>query len=99
MTTADSADKALSLRENGQNFDIIVSDIEMPGMTGFAFAQNVRDGGPWHETPLVALSSHATPADLNKGREAGFDDYVAKLDREALLNSLTQTLSGARSAT
>jgi two-component system chemotaxis sensor kinase CheA len=37
---------------------------------------------------LIALSSHATPADLAKGREAGFNDYVAKHDRDALLETL-----------
>ncbi len=98
VTTADSADNALALRESGKSFDIIISDIEMPGMTGFDFAKRVRDGGSWQETPLVALSSHAKPADLNKGRQVGFDDYVTKLDRDALLQSLSETLSGVRGA-
>jgi two-component system chemotaxis sensor kinase CheA len=44
------------------------------------------------------LSSHATPKDLDRGRAAGFSDYVAKFDREALLNSLSETLSHARGA-
>ena len=98
VTTADSGDSALALRESGKSFDVIVSDIEMPGMTGFDFAQQVRDGGPWQETPLVALSSHTLPADLQKGHEVGFDDYVAKLDRNALLQSLSETLSNVRGA-
>ncbi len=98
VTTADSGDSALALRESGNSFDVIVSDIEMPGMTGFDFAQRIRDGGPWQETPLVALSSHTKPADLQKGRQVGFDDYVTKLDRDALLQSLSETLSGVRGA-
>jgi two-component system chemotaxis sensor kinase CheA len=98
VTTADSGDSALGLREAGKTFDIIVSDIEMPGMTGFDLAQRIRDGGPWQDTPLVALSSHTLPADLQKGRQVGFDDYVTKLDRDALLQSLTETLSGMRGA-
>ena len=37
VTVVECADEALSLREAGQEFDIIVSDIEMPGMNGFEF--------------------------------------------------------------
>ena len=98
VTTADSGDSALGLRDSGKSYDIIVSDIEMPGMTGFDLAERIRDGGPWQETPLVALSSHTLPADLQKGRQVGFDDYVTKLDRDALLQSLSDTLSGVRGA-
>ncbi|HJP21132.1 MAG TPA: response regulator, partial [Alphaproteobacteria bacterium] len=79
---------ALLLRDQGEQFDVIISDIEMPGMTGFDFARAVKETGRWQETPLIALSSHTTTADLAKGREAGFDDYVAKHDRDALLGTL-----------
>jgi len=41
----------------------------------------------------VALSSHATERDFERGREVGFTDYVAKFDRDALLQTLAQTLS------
>jgi two-component system, chemotaxis family, sensor kinase CheA len=98
VTTVDSGDRALGLCEAGEDFDVIISDIEMPGMNGFEFASAVRKAGRWQQTPLVALSSHATPKDLDRGRAAGFSDYVAKFDREALLNSLSETLSQARGA-
>jgi two-component system chemotaxis sensor kinase CheA len=98
VTTVDSGDRALGLCEAGEDFDVIISDIEMPGMNGFEFANAVRKAGRWQQTPLVALSSHATPKDLDRGRAAGFSDYVAKFDREALLNSLSETLSHARGA-
>jgi two-component system chemotaxis sensor kinase CheA len=98
VTAVEGAEKALSLREAGVDFDIIISDIEMPGISGFELAQQVRSGGPWKDVPMVALSSFSSRADLEKGREAGFEDYVVKLDRDALLNSLNQTLSNGRSA-
>ncbi|MEE8484970.1 MAG: chemotaxis protein CheW, partial [Acidimicrobiia bacterium] len=93
VTTVESADDALSLRESGQEFDIIVSDIEMPGMDGFEFAETVKSEGSWQQTPLVALTSHATPKDFERGRAAGFDDYVAKFDRDALLTALSESLA------
>jgi two-component system, chemotaxis family, sensor kinase CheA len=98
VTTVESGDRALGLCEAGEDFDVIISDIEMPGMNGFEFARSVRRAGRWQQTPLVALSSHASPRDLDRGRAAGFSDYVAKFDRAALLHSLSETLSHARGA-
>jgi len=95
VTTAETADEALKMREAGMAFDVIVSDIEMPGMNGFEFAEEVRGGGSWASTPMVALSSHATGEDLARGREVGFNDYVAKFDREALVEKLGDTVSSA----
>ncbi|SDE77495.1 chemotaxis protein CheW [Rhodospira trueperi] len=93
VTAVSAPDEALSLRERGAVFDAIVSDIEMPDMDGFAFAAAVRQTPDWADTPLVALSSHASERDLERGRQAGFDDYVAKFDRDALLVSLQQLVS------
>jgi len=95
VTTAESADEALLLRDRGGRFDVIISDIEMPGMNGFEFAKAVRGDARWKDVPLVALSGHASEEDFERGREAGFDDYVAKFDREALVASLAQTVSMA----
>ena len=48
--------------------------------------------------PLIALSSRAEPADIARGREAGFTDYVAKYDREALVQSLRDCLGAPLAA-
>ncbi|HYH37101.1 MAG TPA: chemotaxis protein CheW [Azospirillum sp.] len=98
VTAVENAQEALALCEAGEDFDVIVSDIEMPGMSGFDFAETVRRGSRWQAVPLVALSSHATPRDLDRGRQAGFTDYVAKFDRDALLFALQQTLSEQKGA-
>jgi two-component system chemotaxis sensor kinase CheA len=98
VTSVESPDRALALCEQGETFDIIVSDIEMPGMTGFEFCEQVKKAGPWQGTPIIALSSHASPRDLAKGRSVGFDDYVAKYDRDGLVHTLNETLSEIRGA-
>ncbi len=98
VTTVESADRALALCEAGEDFDAIISDIEMPGMDGFAFASAVRHEGAWRDKPMVALSSRASQKDLDRGRAAGFSDYVAKFDREALLASLSEALNTQRGA-
>lgn len=98
VTTAEDASQALKMRDEGRGFDVIISDIEMPGMSGFEFAEAVRQDKRWHDTPLVALSSHTTQSDFDRGRAAGFRDYVAKFDRDQLLQTLTHTLSSEADA-
>jgi two-component system chemotaxis sensor kinase CheA len=93
VTTADSGDHALQLCASGEDFDIIVSDIEMPGMNGFEFASAVKSDSRWQGTPLVALSAHASQKDIDRGRAAGFSDYVPKFDREALLATLSEAIN------
>lgn len=98
VAAVDSPVAALQLREEGADFDAIVSDIEMPEMDGLAFARALRAGGAWSDAPLIALSSRAEPADIARGREAGFTDYVAKYDREALVQSLRDCLGAPLTA-
>ena len=93
VTMVEDAETALGLHEAGRDFDLIISDIEMPGMDGFAFAEAVKDRDRWSQTPIVALSSRADPEDLDRGREVGFSDYVVKSDQDALLDSVSQVLA------
>ncbi|SDB13117.1 hybrid sensor histidine kinase/response regulator [Belnapia rosea] len=93
VTAVPDAEEALRLREAGASFDAVISDIAMPGMDGFALAHALRESGPWRSLPLIALTGCSDPADIERGRAAGFTDYVAKFDRAALLESLRQCLS------
>ncbi|NGM22305.1 response regulator [Roseomonas stagni] len=90
VVAVESAVHALKLRERGEMFDGIVSDIEMPEVDGYGFAQEVRAGGAWAELPMIALTGRVEPAAVARGRAVGFTDYVAKFDREALIGSLAE---------
>ncbi|MDR3529499.1 MAG: chemotaxis protein CheW [Rhodopila sp.] len=98
VTAVSSAAEALRLRDAGTKFDAIVSDIEMPEMDGLHFARIVRAGGPWAGLPLIAMTAHADMENARMGREAGFTDYVAKFEREALVASLRTSLAEMVSA-
>jgi two-component system chemotaxis sensor kinase CheA len=87
------AAKALTLRDNGLMFNAIISDIEMPGMDGLGFVRAVRASGAWSDLPMIALSGRVSERDIERGREAGFTDYVGKFAKEALLASLRQCLA------
>ncbi len=95
VTALASAPEALRLRDAGTMFDAIVSDIEMPEMDGVQFARAIRADGPWAGLPLIAMTAHADMENARIGREAGFTDYVAKFEREALIASLRANLATA----
>ncbi len=89
VTSVPDAAQALALREQGEDFSLIISDIEMPGMNGLDFARDVKGGrSAWRHVPLMALSAHATRHDEHRGRVAGFDDFITKFDRSGLLQKI-----------
>jgi two-component system chemotaxis sensor kinase CheA len=92
VTTVETADRAMELYEDGRDFDVILSDIELPGMNGFEFAQAVRSSERWADVPLIALSAYTSIDHLQRGHDVGFDDYVGKFDRDTLLRTLETTL-------
>jgi len=90
VTLAASAEEALDMKDRGEAFDIIVSDIEMPGMSGIDFAEKLRFDPDWGETPIIALSSHAEQSLIERSRQAGFYEYIGKFDREGLVETLRE---------
>ncbi len=95
VTAAESVDEALRLREEGREFDVIVSDMDTPSADGASFANAIKEGELWHDTPLVALAASANAV---PGEDAGFTGCVAKFDRAALLDTLSQTLAARGAA-
>ncbi|WP_436638854.1 chemotaxis protein CheW [Microbaculum sp. FT89] len=85
-----SAMEALQRLEAGEPVDVVVSDIEMPEMSGYELAERLSATGKFKNLPIVALSSLASPEAIERGRKAGFHDYVAKFDRTGLLESLKE---------
>ncbi len=90
VTVCASAQEGLDLLEGGRRYDVIVSDIEMPEMNGFEFAEAVKRHPRLRQIPILALSSLCTPASIERGRQSGFDDYIAKFDRPGLIAALKE---------
>ena len=88
VTLAASADEALALRDSGASFDLIISDLDMPGMDGIALAGRIKADPKWQRIPLIALSSHSSPQLIEMSRAAGFTSYVGKFDRQMLMGTL-----------
>jgi CheY-like chemotaxis protein len=58
--------------------DIVVSDVEMPKLTGFEVLQNIRQEPETADTPVILLTSLTSRADMRKGMSHGADDYITK---------------------
>ncbi len=85
---AVNGEEALTMLEEGLP-DVIVSDIEMPGMDGLEFARRVRAEPRTRDIPLYAIS--AMPEDIAASRafEAGFDAFESKSSHDRLFDRLT----------
>ncbi|WP_316860537.1 chemotaxis protein CheW [uncultured Cohaesibacter sp.] len=90
VTVCSSGKEALSVLERDPSYEIVVSDIEMPEMNGFELCESIRRQPSTRDIPIIALSSLCTPAAIERGRQAGFNDYVAKFDRPGLIASLKE---------
>jgi two-component system chemotaxis sensor kinase CheA len=89
VTSAIHGQDALQKMSEGR-FDLIISDLEMPVMDGWTFAQHARDRG--YRGPLLALSSLNKPGNEARARACGFDDYEEKLNHDRLVRKVHEML-------
>ncbi len=82
---------------NRGDFDIVVSDIEMPNLNGFQLATEVRKHPVWNAIPMVAVSSRARQVDFDAGKKAGFNLYLEKFDPVKLMSSIDQLVKSKSS--
>jgi two-component system chemotaxis sensor kinase CheA len=98
VRVAPNAQEGLSALRSGQSFDVVLTDIEMPDMNGFEFAETIRADQHLSAMPIIALSSMISPAAIERGRLAGFHDYVAKFDRPGLIAALKEQTAEVKRA-
>jgi len=94
VRVAPNAQEGLTALRSGQTFDVVLTDIEMPDMNGFEFAETIRADQHLSAMPIIALSSLVSPAAIERGKLAGFHDYVAKFDRPGLIAALKEQTAG-----
>ncbi|HEV8204501.1 MAG TPA: response regulator transcription factor [Pyrinomonadaceae bacterium] len=92
VETVGTAEDALSrLTNDGKNFDVVVLDVMLPGMDGFALASNLRSQGQF--VPILMLTARGQAQDVLRGFEAGADDYLPKpFDLSVLLARINALL-------
>ncbi len=103
-TVAAGANAALEAMA-GDSFDLIISDIRMPGMSGLEFLEQIRADG--RAVPLILITAYASPEDAVLAMKGGAYDYITKpfnvdeikqIVRSALIDARGSTPpSGAKS--
>ena len=90
VVAAASAADALAALKSDTRFDLIVTDIEMPEMDGFALAEAVRAMPAAATVPIIALATMVSAETVERGRAVGFHDFVAKFDRAGLVAAIKE---------
>lgn len=76
VTTATSAEEALQLDLTG--FDLLLLDVMMEGMSGFAMARQLKQDEATARIPIIFLTARDTENDIVTGFNLGADDYISK---------------------
>lgn len=90
VSTAHSAPRALEAAL-ARHFDVLISDIGMPGMNGYELAQALRALPEYSAIPMIAVTGFAMYDDHDRAVEAGFTTHLSKPIDPV---DLTQALSG-----
>lgn len=77
VTTADDGLLAVEMAL-ADHADVIVMDLELPGITGFEAARRLRQDPRTCNTPLIAATGYSHAKQLEQARQAGFDSVIVK---------------------
>ncbi len=92
VTTVGDGPSALKLfEEQPQEFDLVILDLMLPGMSGYAVCEALREAG--NDVPILMLSARTLSEDRIRGFDAGTDQYMEKpFDLDELLNRVHHML-------
>ena len=63
---------------NHNSFDLILMDVQMPGMSGYEVTQKIRSGSKGNDLPIIALTAYASTTEKEKALASGMNDYITK---------------------
>jgi two-component system chemotaxis sensor kinase CheA len=92
VRTVDGGRQALRCLDSGDQFDCVVSDIEMPEMNGWDLAKAIRERG-WNDLPLLALTSLTGANQETKAIRAGFTKFQQKFNVDKFLGAVDELCS------
>ncbi|WP_321494145.1 chemotaxis protein CheW [uncultured Desulfobacter sp.] len=81
------------LKKRAEEIDLVVTDLEMPNMDGFELTKRIKTDPNYSHLSVIALTSLASEAHIEKGKSVGIDEYEIKLDREKLMAVIRQYMN------
>lgn len=80
-----------------EEFDLVVSDVDMPGMTGFDLTMRIRSHPRLNRLPVILVTGQERPQDRQRGLELGASAYLLKsrFDEGILLDTVEKLVGGA----
>lgn len=78
VTVAGNGQECLELLEKEERFDLILMDIMMPVLDGYATMRQIRENPQFATLPIIALTAKAMKFDREKCLDAGASDYISK---------------------
>src|SRR5213079_2985577 len=92
VMTASNGTEALALASRAE-CDIILLDVMMPDMDGFEVCRRLKTDPTTHHLPVVMVTALDSPADRNRGLEAGADDFLTKPVSDIVLIARVRSLT------
>jgi two-component system, chemotaxis family, sensor kinase CheA len=92
VVTTEDGSEALERLEAGDQFDLIITDIDMPEVDGWEFRRRLRERPEWRDIPILALTGRGGSGDREMARELGFQDFLQKFDRDTVLAAVHAAL-------
>jgi len=88
VTAVDGADGAAKLADGPA--DLVLSDVEMPGLDGFTLTRTIRRTKGWEHVPVVIMTSRGSEEDQKAGLDAGASAYLLKteFDQDQLVETV-----------
>jgi two-component system, chemotaxis family, chemotaxis protein CheY len=80
---------------SGRTFEVMLVDVNMPRMDGYALVTAVRREGPNRETPVVMVTTEDDPSDAERGYRCGANVYLPKPVPAARLAAVIALVAGA----
>lgn len=74
--------------------DLILMDVQLPGLDGYATTRRIKSDPSMQQIPIIAVTSFALSDDVDKAKQAGCDDYIAKPYSPRILLQRVKTLLG-----